>query len=488
MRILGREKEIKILQRLLSSKQAEFLTLHGRRRIGKTFLIREFYQNKNCIYFEVTGLKEGKKSEQLEIFRKALAQKFYPNVHLAPFKNWMEALEQLTHALEENINKRMVIFFDELPWLATKKSGLLPAIDHFWNTRWSKINKLVFIACGSAASWMLENLIYAKGGLHNRITEKIALQPFTLFEVSNFLAKNRIKYTRNQILQLYMVMGGIPYYLKWVQRELSVAQNINQICFNPNGGLFNEFEVLFSSLFDESHFHLDIIKYIAKSRKGVSRDEIIKNVSHASSGGVLTKRLQELESAGFISSFVPYGNLGKEIYFRVIDEYTLFYLNWIQPAKRKLKLLRGETPYWENVLNMPAYNSWSGNAFEALCIKHIDFILKALKLESLAIGASSWRYKPKNHVANDQGVQIDLLIERKDAVINICEIKYSNKKFVIEKQYADNLRKKLQIFHEKTKTTSQLILTFISANGMKRNHYYHDLVTNDIDINCFFVP
>ena len=378
----------------------------------------------------------------------------------------------------------MVLFFDELPWLATQKSGLLQSIDHHWNTRWKKYKRFTFIVCGSAASWMLDNLIHAKGGLHNRLSDQMQLKPFTLAETKQFLDARGIKKELHAILQLYLAMGGIPFYLEKISPKLSVAQNINQLCFNPDGFLYSEFDDLYSSLFNHSDEHIELIRLITASREGIEREMLVKKAKLTSDGGHFTKRLKELEEAGFIQSFIPYGKKNRGVYFRIIDEYSLFYLTWIEPVKSQLKLLGDATHYWENKSQTQPYKIWAGNAFEALCFKHINQICSALQIKQLVMGVSGWRYSGGD---NEPGAQIDLLIDRNDGAINVCEIKFHNEPFVIDKTYAKTLQHKLDCFRKVVGKKKELFLTFITVNGLKLNMYSRELVEAEVGLEDLFV-
>jgi hypothetical protein len=304
---------------------------------------------------------------------------------------------------------------------------------------------------------MLDNLINSKGGLHNRLTETIRLRPFSLSETKMFLKSRNIDKSHEQILQLYMTMGGVAHYLQKIDPKLSITQNINQLCFHPDGALYKEFIGLYASLFKHSEVHLELVELIASKKDGVTREMISQQAKLSSDGGQLTLRLKELEEAGFISSFIPYGNTKRGQYYQLYDEYSLFYLTWIKPVREQLKRLTIKTAYWENQSQSQQYHIWAGNAFEAICYKHIHEITQALDINHLVMGVSGWRTKKHE---GQPGAQIDMLIERNDNAINLCEIKYHNKPFVINKDYAQKFENKIQCF--KKQTTKELIPTFIS--------------------------
>ena len=483
MKIIGREKELKFLQKIYNSRAAEFIAVYGRRRVGKTFLVREFFSKKG-LYFELTGLKDGPMTAQLENFIKALSKTFYPELSLKVPKNWREAFDLLASAIDAlPKSKKITLFLDELPWLATKRSGLIQALDYAWNTRLSRFPNVKLIVCGSAASWMLEHLINAKGGLYNRLTHTLFLEPFTLKETKAFFEANSIKLNPLQTLNIYMIMGGIPHYLNQVERGKSATQNIDRICFAKDGLLRKEFPRLFKSLFDASDVHYALVREIAKHRYGLSRDELLSRL-RISSGGTINKKLGELEAAGFIQGFVPYGKKKKNQFFKVIDEYTIFYLHWIEPTLNKGGLFLTKS-YWESKAQSPSFKSWAGYAFESVCFKHVDTIRRALSLDKTSLEMGTWRYIPRKG-SRDPGAQIDLLFDRDDGSVDICEIKFHKGKFTIDKEYAKNLMTKMDLFEEQMKRPKQIFLNLVTSEGVKPNSWSKDLVDNQITLKSFF--
>lgn len=481
-KIVGREKEIKIFDRILSSKKAEFVAVYGRRRVGKTYLISQYFSNK-CVYFECAGIKDGGMHDQLKNFSAGFQQTFYPNLVLAVPTSWRQAFELLTNKIKELPKKeKVVVFFDELPWLATRRSKFLQELDYFWNTQWSRMENVKLIVCGSAASWILDNLINAKGGLHNRITEAVRLNPFTLSETKKYLeGVMNIKLNLMQILDLYMVMGGVPFYLSKLKKNKSAAQNINELCFSKDGILYSEFPRLFKSLFEAYEINLRIIRAIAKFRYGISFSQLLKKVGKKA-GGRFTDRLNELEAAGFIEKILPYGRKKRDHYYRVSDEYTMFYLDWIEDLMGKMP---ADSNYWMEISKTASWNSWSGCAFEIICHKHVNKIINALKIHDAGCLVGSWRYIPDAAKKSD-GAQIDLLLDRADEAISICEIKYSAKEFSIDKSYAKNLKNKIDVFQRQTKTNKQLFLALITTMGLKNNTWSEDLVDEVIKLDDLF--
>lgn len=471
--IIGREYEQAKLAKALASKKAEFVAVYGRRRVGKTYLIRNVFLKKKCIFFQCTGIKDASQLIQIKEFTKEIARTFYKGLILQAQPNWMDVFEQLTHALESKTqSEKIVLFFDEFPWMASKKTKLLQALDYYWNRFWVSMPNLKIIICGSTASWIVKNILNNKGGLHNRTTLRLPIEPFSLKETHLFLKNQNVRYNDQQILELYMCLGGIPYYLSMVEKGLSAIQNINQMCFQKRGTLLDEFNNLFSALFTHAEIHRAIIEWIATKREGMSREEIESKM--ATKGGRLTNRLQELEYAGFITSFTPWGHTKKGLYYKVIDEYTLFYLHWIAPTAANRITQELDARYWEEISKTQAWKSWSGYAFEAVCYKHIDNIKRALQISD-GTTFMTWRYISKNSPLDIAGAQIDLLFDRNDGVVNICEIKYRKVPYKIDREYAMNLKKKEETYKSITKTQKQIFLSIITPLGLVENAYSDDI-------------
>lgn len=484
-KIVGRVQEIKILNKMLASNKAEFLAIYGRRRVGKTYLIRQYFKNKPCYYFQITGVKNGSMKEQLYEFTRAIENTFYQSgITLKEPNTWMKAFELLTNTIAEYATKKkIVLFFDEIPWLATRRSRFLEALDYYWNTKWSEGKNIKLIVCGSAASWIIKNIVNNRGGLHNRITAKVRLDPFTLSEAKEFLQYLNVKLNDKQILQLYMSMGGIPQYLMQVEHGLSAVQNIDALCFTKNGALFEEYKNLIPSLFNDPQLYDGLLRIIANHRYGIERSELLEKSKHES-GGRFNLRLIELEEAGFIVSFRPYGHLKRGTFYRIIDEYTLFYINWIEPITQSIRHQKNTRGYWDELSKSPAWQSWSGYAFEAVCYKHIDNIRTALNIPASSVDGT-WKYVPKRE-SKEQGAQIDLLFDRKDGVITICEIKFNDRPFVIDKAYSNVLQTKINVFKRQTQTGKQIFLTFITAAGIKNTSYANELVSNQSVLEDLF--
>lgn len=477
--LIGRTTEIKRLEKVYRSKEAEFVVLYGRRRVGKTFLIKQFFSGKKGIFFQVTGSKKGTLQKQLAHFSEVLSTTFSHGIPIKVPNTWEDAFKLLTQFIDTAKSKeKTILFLDELPWLATQKSGLLEALDYYWNQYWSSKSNIILVVCGSSASWLIKNIIYNKGGLHNRCTCEIKLDPFNLYQTQEYLLGKGITLNKNHIMELYMALGGIPYYLNYVEKGFTASENIQKILFAKNAPLHDEFKKLFDSLFRDAKSYVELIKLIAQRKNGISRSELESQSKYSKGGGRLTLRLKQLEQINFIQFYLPFNKQHGE-YYKVIDEFCLFYMYWIGNKRGKIFTQH----YWSQQIQKPTYQVWSGYAFEAICYKHIDQIIKALNIKS-AENIASWRLitrEKKKH-----GAQIDLLIDRDDDAITICEIKYTNKPFVITKQYAEILNKKISVFKETTKTNKQIFLVLVSAHGVKRNQYSNELLNDVITQDVFF--
>ncbi len=474
--LIGREEERQILEKALNSPKAELVSVIGRRRVGKTFLVKSVY--KEMIDFEITGVQKATRKEQLENFTLQLSRFFKNAVLGGEPKNWMRAFHLLAQLLEKKqalSSKKGVVFLDELPWLATHKSGFLKGFSFFWNS-WAVDKNIVVVICGSAASWMIKNVVHHKGGLHNRITKRIHLSPLNLAETERFLRTKNFNFDRYQILHLYMAMGGIPHYLEAVEGGKSAAQNIDQICFSKNGLLQDEFSKLYGALFDNPESHLEVVQALSKKHKGLTRSEILQTTNLAEGGGT-TKILKELTQSGFITSYYPFGKRKKDSLYRLTDEYSLFYLQFIKHNKSEGKGI------WQQLQQTQPYKSWSGYAFESICLKHLPQIKKALGISGVYTNASTFVKKGNDR---EEGTQIDLLIDRNDHVINICEMKCYNAPFSIDKRMAMALRNKSAIFKQTTKTTKQVFLTMITTFGINPNQYHPGLIDVVLTLDDLF--
>lgn len=482
-KIIGRQKEQKLVKELLGSKNAEFIAIYGRRRVGKTYLIKNMIDSFPCKFLHVTGLQKGSLKNQLETFTTRLGVTFYQGVPLKPYKSWMDAFEALSQAIAKTPkSEKIVIFLDELPWMATPRSKLLMVLELYWNQHWVFDPRIKLIICGSATSWIINNIINDKGGLHNRVTRTIHLHPFSLSEVESYLQEKKIKLSHRQILDLYVVLGGVPLYWFWMRKGKTAHEMIDELCFQKGGPLVKEFDRLFASLFEDPKPYISLIRIIGKHRYGIGQAELLSK-SKLPSGGSTVRKLRELEEAGFITSLVPYKHTDKGVYYLVDDEYSLFYLYWIEPNLKSLAKKESLEGFWLSQSQQPSWRSWEGYAFESVCYKHIHQIRRALNIDPGAL-AGSWRYNPRTK--DEEGAQIDLLFDRPDNAITLCEIKCSSEPFAIDKNYANILRRKERIFRKHTRTKKQLFLAMITTHGLRPTIYSEDMVTNEATLEDLF--
>ena len=467
--MIGREYEIERLTESLKSNSSELIAVYGRRRVGKTYLIRNVFKKR--ISFEVTGLYGGKKENQLDIFfeeLKKVSKKLKEQDKPSDLKEAFELLKNHITGLK-NVEKK-VIFIDEMPWLDTPKSDFRMYFGHFWNTFCEKRDDIIVIICGSAASYMVQNVISNKGSLHARLTYKLQIKPFTLYETKAYLESKNIKWGHYHILHLYIAIGGVPQYLSKVRKGESVVQAIQRMCFDENGDLVNEFEEIFESLFNHSSSHIAIVKALGQLSKGIERDELIKK-SKQYGGGAFTRALDELIASGFISKYLPFDKKSKNTLYRLSDEYSKFYLKYIESYKNQ-----GEN-FWKTMFQKQSYISWAGFNFETICLKHVPQIKKALKIEGIHSISSSW---------SGEDAQVDLVIKRNDHWINLCEMKFYNSEYKIGKNEFENLKNKVEKFKNETGTKDAVVITMMTTYGVQKNEYFHQIVENNFTMEILF--
>lgn len=454
MHIIGRKEEIRRLKHFANSDRSDFIVVYGRRRVGKTYLIREFFEN--TFDFQVTGIYNGSKEMQLANFGLSL-QKYFGISNIP--KTWLDAFSLLQSGLEKiKDGEKKVVFIDEMPWMDSQKSDFLRAFEVFWNGYAAWENNILLIVCGSATTWLTDNILNNVGGLYNRATGRIFLQPFSLSETEEYLKEQGYVWTRYDIIQLYMVMGGIPFYLSQLQRELTLAQNIDEIFFKTRGKLWNEFNNLYITLFKNADSHIKVVEALSKKNMGLSKKEISKETG-LPANGLLTQILENLSNSGFIRPYNYFGNRKKSTTYQLADYYTLFYFRFLKDRHGV------DEKFWQNTLDNPSKRAWCGYSFEQVCKDHIEKIKNKLGISGVLTERSSWFSK------GDRGAQIDLVIDRRDRIINLCEIKYSESEFEIDKDYDMKLRNKIETFRNETKTRKALHLVFITTYGLKRGMY-----------------
>ncbi|MBO7284630.1 MAG: AAA family ATPase [Bacteroidales bacterium] len=469
--IIGRKEEQQILHSAAQSENSEFVAVYGRRRVGKTYLIRETFGYK--FTFQHTGLAKGNTKEQLFSFAISLRDAGYDDCPIP--KSWLEAFSLLSTYLKNSTDEKKIVFLDELPWMDTPRSNFISAFEHFWNGWASARKDIVLIICGSATSWIINKVINDHGGLHNRVTKQIALQPFTLKECEMFAQSKGLEMSRYQLAECYMVFGGIPYYWSLLEKGLSLAQNIDKIIFAKNGKLSNEFDQLYASLFKSPEQYIDIVTALGKKKAGMTREEIIVAIDKYSNGA-LSKVLDELEYCGFIRKYNGFDKKSKQAIYQLIDNYTLFYFKFIQQNENN------DEHFWSASIDSAMHRAWSGLAFERLCMAHTQQIKAALGIAGVLSNVYSWR---KEADEMSDGAQIDLLIDRKDQVINLCEMKYSLSEYIIDAEYEQKLRNKKSAFINATNTRKAVHLTMVTTFGIKANAH-SGIVQNEITLDDLF--
>ena len=464
---IGREKEQQLLNEYISSDQSEFIAVYGRRRVGKTFLIQHVIGNDYAFY--VAGMNNVSMRMQLKNFMQGIRKK---KGCMPPAESWLDAFIALEDYLESLPDGRKIVFIDEMPWMDTPRSNFISGLEHFWNSWASWRNDIKLIVCGSATSWILNNLIKNRGGLHNRVTHKIPLKPFTLKECQEYFAARQFRLSTRQIAECYMVLGGVPFYLSKLSKAEGIAQNIDRLLFAEDGELHDEFSSLYNSLYKNAARHIKIVTAIATKGKGLTRQELIEKTS-LSDNGNFSQMLEELESCGFIRSYVPFvsetarkrrtgvaGNKNSDTLYQLIDPFTLFHFQVMRRADSS------DANYWSNNQNPHVFSTWSGLAFEMLCLNHFEQIKVALGISGITTNVFSWFGKGDNRSA-----QIDMLIDRADNAINLCEMKFYSKAYPMSVKDEEDIERKVSTFLEATKTDKTIIVTMITDKGLERNEH-----------------
>jgi len=349
----------------------------------------------------------------------------------------------------------------------------------FWNDFVSKRDNIFLVVCGSATSWIINHIVQDQGSLANRVTAIIHLQSFTLHETKEFLEEMKHKgLTHKNVMEYYMILGGVAHYLKLLQPNISVVQNIDRLFFKQNGILRTEYYNLFATLFKKHQTHETIIKYLCNVWSGLSISELAQK-KDLKLGSVLFNALRELEESGFLVKRYKYGQKKREIRYSIQDPFIYFFTKWVEHTAM-IDLLQNRN-FFQKIYTSNAYKIWSGFAFENICHSHIYQIKKALGISGVITRSYYWS---ASH--DKRGAQIDILLERDDNVIDIIECKFHNKPFTITKQYANNLQNKQTLFYEKSGYQGSIQIVMVTIYGVKPNSYYHELISEDIEIDAFF--
>ena len=460
--LIGRDKEKQILLNALSEEYSQFIAVYGRRRVGKTFLIRETYGYR--FDFQFTGAAKLTARKQLVRFRRALKE--HGQTDIPELTNWGDAFSELKRFINDLPEKKKVIFLDELPWMDAPRSGFLSELESFWNGWASARKDIVFIVCGSSTSWMVKKIIKNKGGLYNRLNHRISLKPFPLGLCEKLASSRGLALNRKQMLEAYMIFGGVPYYWSLFQKGVSITQEIDRLLFSPDGELHDEYEMLYASLFKKPEPYIRVIELLAKKKMGMTRLELLAAGGFEDNGS-FTEILNDLEWCGFIRSYTMMGYRTKSDIFQLIDHYTLFYYEFINGSRQGAN-------YWKSMLGTPKYNTWCGLAFERVCLWHVDQIKKKLGINGILTNEYAWRCMPDEE-KNRRGVQIDLLIDRSDGIIDVCEMKYSKDIYTITADYAHELARKRDVLQSATGTKNAVHSIMITTDGVTKNEHMSEI-------------
>lgn len=469
--MIGRFEESRQLNDLFESRESEFVAIYGRRRVGKTYLVRETFEGR--FTFRHTGLQNANKARQLDHFFLSLKEAGC-TARRKP-SNWFEAFGLLRETLASMPEGRKVVFIDEMPWMDTPKSDFLSALDSFWN-EWASARKdILFIVCGSASAWIVKRIFRNRGGLHNRVTARICLLPFTLGECERYAAERGLAMTRTDIAECYMALGGIPYYWRLLERGRGVAGNFDRLFFAENAPLKGEFDELYASLFKDSRMHRGIVRALAGRKSGMSRSEIAR-VAGVPECGKLTEALEALEQSGFVRRYRAFGKRKREAFYQLMDDFTLFHFRFLDGTT-------ADATFWESTISSPMQSAWRGLAFERLCLSHLAQMRKALGLSGIHVEAWSWLHRGDD--VHPKGVQVDLVLDRADNVIDLFEMKWSRTPFPIDRNMADDLALKAGTFQDVTGTRKAVHIAMATTAGLVRNAY-RGVVQSEVTLDDLF--
>lgn len=472
-RLIARKRECSELHQCMDSNESEFVIVCGRRRIGKTFLVEQFFEGKYD--FKFVGGHNLRTRDQLNNFAKAI--KAFSGTRPAVIKDWFEAFDILKEYLETlPSNRRKVIFIDEMPWMDSRRSDFVSALEYFWNGWASGQYNIVLVATGSATSWMTDKLIKNRGGLHNRIRHRIYLKPFSLKETEEYLQSRNANWDRYQILQGYMLTGGVPFYLNMLNPQLSFAQNVDNLCFSDTGALKMEFDELYNAIFPGADAYVEVVRTLAANKSGLTRTEISGKTKL--SGAYLTRIMANLERCDFIDKTNQFGNRRTDAIYRLVDFYTLFYFKFIE------KNLTKDGEWWTHHLESSSIRAWMGITFELICMLHHVQIKKALGISGMATSVSTWRCS-QDKENGTPGAQIDMIIERADRIIHLCEMKFSEGTYNITNEYENKLRARRDLFKTKTKTRMSIVHTFVTTYGVGEGKH-HSIVHSEVTMDDLF--
>ncbi len=460
--IIGRQRELRILQDDYREKRASIVAIYGRRRIGKSHLI-EVYGSKK-MFWRFEGLEGQETKEQIKAFQVQL-NKFVKDEFLinTKFFNWDQLLRYFTSHLKKQ-DQKLVLFLDEFQWLSAGQSKLVSLIKHFWDTEWKHL-EVQMILCGSIASFMVDKVIKSKA-LYGRIDIELLVKELAPKDQFSFLKPKR---TMNEALQYGLLLGGVPKYYEIINQNQSFDLNIQKLCFESQGYLFNEFEKIFYSQFKEHRTYEKIIGCLSTGVK--SLDEIAKSIKIVSGGG-LKRYLKNLELARFIMVTVPINkSKSNQIKYKLFDEFLIFYFKFIRPFRSVI--MKNDLSKIFQTQVKPKWYPWLGLAFENYCSKYHETISNILEINDQVIDVGPFFER------GDHKFQIDLLFKRSDKVWTLCECKYRNSP--IGAEVIAEVERRVSLFPKKRDETIEKVL--IAPNGADRSliqsKYFSRIITID---------
>lgn len=468
-RFVGRELELKKLRAIGEADEPSIVVVYGRRRVGKTELLEQAFRHRNILKFEgIEGLSEKDQyANAMRQLAKYVGEDLLTKVQIT---SWSEFFDLVARYTKEGT---WTIYLEELQWLANYESKLLSELKYAWDNQFRRNPKLLLILCGSAPSFMLEKVVHSKA-LYNRSQHEIHLQELSISETKLFL-KNR---SDREIFNAYLSVGGIPEYLKWVDKESSVFQGLCTHAFTSGSFFSREFEKIFTSSLANNKHYREIIETLSRC-KFLSREELAEKLK-LTSGGTLSILLTDLEKCGFISKYCPYNlsNSSNVIRYAIADNYLHFYFNFIRPIQSKIE--NGdynEVP--QSAIKMDSYAKWLGFAFERWCRKYSRVIAKILGFSGVQYRSGAYFSRATNK--KDPGYQIDLVFDRADKVYTICEMKYLQSPAGIK--VIGDMERKLSFFPNKGKNTiHKVLICNEGADTAVLNRVYFDHVITYKDL------
>lgn len=414
-RFIGRQQELARLLETTRKSSASFVVVRGRRRVGKSRLIEEFSHHFDH-YHVFTGLapdKDTTAEHQLKEFSRQMARQF--NTARAVYEDWSDAFWAMAERVQSG---RILLFFDEISWMGSKDPTFLAKIKDVWDRRLKQNDRLVFVVCGSASSWIEENLL-SSSAFVGRISYTLTLEPLPLADCDRFWPNSISAYEKFKVL---VVTGGIPKYLEEIDPKQPAEENIKRLCFTRGGSLVEEFDLIFSDIFlRDSEDYRRILEALCRGAKEV---EEITDFLHRATAGRIPEYLRELELAGFVARDYTWnlrtGEDGKLSRFRLRDNYLRFYLKYIQKNRNKIER---ENYALKSLGSLPEWSAMMGLQFENLVLNSRRQVHELLRIDPQDIVNENPFYQRKTH--RHAGCQIDYLIQSRFGSLYPCEIRFS---------------------------------------------------------------